>query len=76
MKKLLSDESPRILKSDSNVNFVAPGLDEGTSYSISVIVVTTKGNSLPSDPITVNTATFGNNDRDRLTEVEKKLVSI
>ena len=50
-----SDESPRILRSDTNENFVASELVEGTTYSISVSVVTTIGDSLPSDPVTINT---------------------
>jgi len=73
VKKLLSNESAKILRSDINENYVASGLVEGTTYSISVSVVTTKGNSLPSDPITINTATFGINDKNRLIELEKKL---
>ena len=55
MDELLSAESPKILKADTNINFVASGLLEGTIYSISVIVVTTKGNSPLSDSIIVNT---------------------
>ena len=39
----------------STENFVASGLVEATTYSISVSVVTTKGESLPSDPIIINT---------------------
>ena len=81
MEKWLSgnNESPRISTTNAFcincTNFVASGLVEGTTYSISVSVATTKGNSLPSDPITINTATFGINDKDRLLDVMDKLVS-
>ena len=70
-----SDESPRILKSDTNENFIVSGLVDSTTYSISVKVACTKGESLPSQPITVLTGTFEPNDKDLLLDLQKKLVS-
>ena len=69
-----TNESPRILKSDTNENFVVSGLFNSTAYSISVRVISTKGGSIKSAPITVLTGTFEPNDKDLLLDVQKKLV--
>ena len=75
--KLLAEENeaPLIFKTTTNENFVATGLKEGTSYSISARVVSTKGASLYSDSIIINTDSFGIQDKDRLFQMEKSLVS-
>ena len=75
--KLLAEENeaPLIFKTTTNENFVATGLKEGTSYSISARVVSTKGASLYSDSIIISTDSFGVQDKDRLLQIEKSLVS-
>ena len=75
--KLLNEENeaPLTFKTTNNENFVATGLKEGTSYSISARVVSTKGASLYSDSIIISTDSFGVQDKDRLLQMEKSFVS-
>ena len=70
-----NNEAPLIFQTTINQNFIVTGLEEGISYSISARVVSTGGSSLYSDAIIVNTDSFGVQDKDRLLEVERVLVS-